>query len=196
MKIILIRHGEAVKNLRDCHGGAGTELTRQGQFQNRIAAKKATEIYDGKPIVVFYSGRQHIIETANFLSSFWAVSMVMDNRVAPLYLGVLDGLSRAEAIQQYPEAALSLERWRRHEGNIDKITIPESELFNEFLNRVNSFLKESYLSYNENCICVVGSRSVLMMFINLTKHSPQCLPGCYEHLSIPNGFVGLYDYEL
>src|SRR4051794_30546042 len=122
MQLLLVRHGESIKNIEDRHGGSGAPLTPTGVEQILNMCAHVKKVY-GQPSAVFYSNRIHVQESAEMISSLFQVPLLHDPRIEPMYLGVLDGLSRVEAARLHPRAAASLEQWRETGRDLDKLEI-------------------------------------------------------------------------
>jgi broad specificity phosphatase PhoE len=82
-------------------------------------------------------------------------------------LGVLAGLSRDEALLNYPEAAQRLELWRKGCLKIDKLLIPSAEPVDSFKERVAKVLNEWVACNSHPTIVAVCTRSTLIMMTNL-----------------------------
>ncbi len=196
MNIMLVRHGESIKNIEDRHGGAGAPLTSIGIEQIlRVCGQIASD--HGHPSVIFCSSRVHILESARLMADFLNVPLVQDSRIEPMYLGVIDGLSRAEAARTYPDAAEALESWRATGKGLEKLAIPEVERFEALMNRALDFLSERirHTADESPFTCIVGSNSILIMLINLLTRDWRLFPESYTNVITPNAFWAMYDFD-
>ncbi len=68
-QLVLIRHSEAEKTLRQVHGGLGTRLTSRGRADTVALAVRLTELKLYEPQTVIFTGpRPQAAETAELLS--------------------------------------------------------------------------------------------------------------------------------
>lgn len=168
--ILLVRHPEARKNVEDRHGGEGTSLTKVGIEQcNKIARYILSNFNAHEHCVLVGHNVQQMRETADLLGSLLGVSPSWDERLKGLHLGVLANLSRAEAVYKWPDAANSLELWRRGLLQIDQLHIPNIEPLDVFRSRIENALKEWINMLNVNLLIAVCSRSTLIMLVNLIE---------------------------
>jgi broad specificity phosphatase PhoE len=179
--IILTRHAECHKNIRDEHGGTGDTLTRRGRRQLRTIAENirgVVEEFGIRLARICYSDVIQASETAAYLSERLGVPFVSDPRIAPLDLGVLAGLSRQRAAATYPRAAEQMEMWRRGELEIRELDLPSAESFNHFWSRGEEFVRE--IIADESSSVVVSSRSTLIMLLNMLLGRSPASPRSYH----------------
>ena len=168
--ILLVRHAEAQKNLEDRHGGGGTPLTKKGVKQCAAIAQYILDEYAPleRCLLVGHAVPQ-VKECVEFLSNTLHISLIWDERLRGIDLGVLAGLSREEAAKRWPEAARRLDLWRRGQWRIDRLEIPNAEPINEFRHRVEEMLTEWLKMQDVNLLIVVSTRSTLIMLVNLIR---------------------------
>lgn len=167
-RVVLIRHAESTKSRENRHGGIGLPLTERGiaethelakwLFENLISNPATTKIYSGNVL----QARQ----TSEVLSEPANIPITVDDRLRNIDLGILAGLSEEEAIKQYPDAALSLENWRRGLIPIEQVYIPNAETMFQFHSRIKGFLQDLF---DDNLLCaiIVGTRSVAVAITNI-----------------------------
>jgi broad specificity phosphatase PhoE len=208
--MLLVRHGEALKNLEDRSGGAGTPLTPEGRRQmaavpGQVAVLGRGAAHDrgvepgagqrlpsARPEVIYYCERTQVEESARILAEAWSVPMLADRRIEPLYLGVLDGLSRQAALERDRETASALDAWRRGHRSLAGLEIPAAESFDSFLVRAEGFLRDRRSEPAERVVCVVGTRSILIMLKNLLLGDARDFPRGYTIHDVPHGLEGFY----
>src|ERR1035437_3084575 len=121
--VLLLRHAEALKNIEDRHGGAGTGLTNNGlQDCVRIAAF-LREVTQGTTPCLFGHRVPQVQMTVNSLAGALDLSPIWDERLHGIDLGLLAGLSRDEASQRYPDSARRLDLWREGRLRIDELAL-------------------------------------------------------------------------
>ena len=102
MKIILARHGETTGDIEDRYGGDYDDhLTENGENQSQELAK---QLGDKGIQALFTSPKIRAQETAAFVGEALGleVSTIDDSRERNGY-GVLTGMTKADALRQYPE---------------------------------------------------------------------------------------------
>lgn len=68
-KLIVIRHGESYKNLKNIDGGKGTTLTEQGKTQvlKKCELLISNSVVDDNSIMYVSTDRIQILETASII---------------------------------------------------------------------------------------------------------------------------------
>lgn len=194
--IILVRHAECYKNVRDEQGGKGDILTKNGKKQLTSLSKKIEQLniqYQTPASILFYSDVNQIMQTAKYLSIRLDVPAKVDERIAPLNLGVLDGLSKEEAMVKFPAEASQLEKWREGKLEIRDLQIPCAESFDTFWNRGNSFITE--LTKNCTSAIVIGSRSILILLMNILLIQNPYVNGKYYPYNFSCAGIAYFSYS-
>jgi len=170
--ILLIRHVESYKNIRDEHGGKGDKLTIYGHNQiERILTSikfiQNTFLLENKCKFngIWCSEIIQINETATLLGNFLSLQKHFDDRIRSLNLGLLSGLSKKDALKRHPKVANDLEKWRQDKLEIIDLIIPEAEIFQDFYQRGQDFI--NYISNTKLNPIIIGSRSILILLLNI-----------------------------
>jgi broad specificity phosphatase PhoE len=167
---LLLRHPEAWKTVEDRHGGEGTNLTSKG-FQQCDAITHYILTNHGPVHNAALVGHRapQVHATVQHLSMKLGIRPTWDERLHGIGLGVLSGLSRAEAVEQWPNEAKRLELWRKGKLSIDDLRIPQAEPFDKFHKRVESVLADWLSMTGVSPLVAVCTRSVLIMLVNLIE---------------------------
>ena len=182
--IIIARHGESLKNVQDRHGGPGEPLTAKGkeEVDNLVSSISKISV---QPRIIYCSNIPQVLETARILSDSLIAKITFDERIRPLDLGVLSGLSREEALQRYPGPAELMEKWRRGEIEIGQLEIPLAEGLEAFWKRGLSFIDS--IKYQKGLDIIVGTRSILTLLISILLKRGIEPGGGYKAIEIPSG---------
>lgn len=176
--VILIRHAEATKNVEDRHGGIGGELTARGTLHAREFAKDAVR-YFGSVATIISGDKPQCIATAGIFAEQLGLQYKIADGLQPFYLGVLDGLSKAEAMERYPTYAQLMERWRRGFNEIDTLNISGASDLLKFYEQ--GILFEERLRNESMPLIFVGTRSLLVLMWNVfRKRRPISGGGYFE----------------
>lgn len=126
MKIFLVRHGETTGDVEDRYGGSYDDhLTDLGKEQLAVTANNLV----GKGIeVILTSPLIRAKESAEIISSKTACPVEIVNGLEERSYGVLGGLTKAEALEKYPEVV------EAHKNPLN--TDPEGESYDDFKDRV------------------------------------------------------------
>lgn len=106
-------------------------------------------------------------ETAQIISGLIDVEFQEMTAVRNIFLGVLDGLSRQEAMRCYPEPARELEEWRAGARSIEDVFIPQAETMEDFYERIFGFVGQC--SAQARDVVLVGTRSVGVAVANVVE---------------------------
>lgn len=194
-RIILLRHAHSEKNAEDRHGGEGRILTSSGY--NELARltlylKMNVQICNPR---IFYTPITQAEISARYLGEQFQTICNADQRIRPLSLGVLSGLSREEAVKLFPEPAKRLEEWRKGNLRFDQLKIPNAENFSDFWDRGTSFLKDRLVAPNEvSDLLIVGTRSVLILLLNVLLRNTFLAGQPYSVFDFSNSGVTILRY--
>ncbi len=131
MKIFLIRHGETTGDIEDRYGGSYDDhLTELGQSQ----LEKTAQSLVGKGIeVIFTSPLIRAQESAAIIAEATHAPVEIRDGLQERHYGVLTGLTKAEALEKYPDVV---------EAHKDpRITDPGGESYEDFQTRILASFK-------------------------------------------------------
>lgn len=135
MKIYLVRHGETTGDIEDKYGGDYEDnLTERGQQQSRQLVEKLKN----KGIeIIYHSPRIRATQTAQIVAEKLRVKteVINDIRERNAY-GILTGLTKAEALEKYPDKVAELKKNKLYHNVIG------SEKYEHFKKRVIKALDE------------------------------------------------------
>lgn len=184
--ISLLRHGEALKNLRDEHGGDGSSLSPEGQAQAKAVASTFASWRPRQPIVLSINKAQ-CVETARILAIELQAGDPEVLDFPTFSLGVLDGLSIEATRERFAAYAQILDRWRSGTAEAAELAaIPGTTSAETYFRLGKHFLS----SLSERCVgadlFVVCTRSVLVCFGNIVLGNSPAPGGNYREIVWPN----------
>jgi len=183
--IILVRHAESLKNIKDIQGGSGEPLTSFGRKQIISLANsfKALGVSNVNSVIISVPCVQ-TSETSNILSRNTGIPIEKMHSFIPLNLGVIHGLSNAEIKTLYPQMYDRLIRWRHRQIDISELNIPGMENPNDFFDRGKEIL--SNITPNKYNI-FVATNSLYILLLNILLGPNGCFgDGGYKCYNVPN----------
>lgn len=183
-KIILIRHAQSIKNLKDIHGGKGESLTALGKKQASDLADRLFKIgISYENAIIAAPQNIQTKETEEIISEKLNLPRYDISDFRPLYLGIVHGLSNEEVADKYPQIFDLLSRWRNKELEICDLLIPQMENIFEFYNRGKKVLdKINKGKYN----IFIATNSLYILLLNILFGNTCIKGGGYKHFDIPN----------
>lgn len=183
-KIILIRHAQSIKNLKDIHGGKGESLTALGKKQASDLADRLLKIgISYENAIIAAPQNIQTKETEEIISEKLNLRRYNISDFRPLYLGVVHGLSNEVVADKYPQIFDLLSRWRNKELEICDLLIPQMENIFEFYNRGKKVLdKINKGKYN----IFIATNSLYILLLNILFGNTCIKGGGYKHFDIPN----------
>ncbi len=101
MKIIVIRHGESEGDILNVHEGrADLELTKKGHMQAEKMSKWVCDNY--KIDKIYCSPLKRAYKTAEYLSYYSNVQLIIEENLMEFNNGLIAGLDRLVAAEKYP----------------------------------------------------------------------------------------------
>ena len=179
-KLFLIRHGQSNSNVQKilmAHPEPGKNpLTEKGKEQIK---KSAGQLKNKKIKIIFSSPVQRTMETAKIISEEIGAKIIVDERLAEVESGKMEGKSWEEYLKLYPQ-----------ELNPGKTDEKGVEGIKEIKKRLESFLEDINNKYKGENIAVVshgGPLKVLNgMLLNMSEKETLSLPmlknGEFENL--------------
>lgn len=188
--IILIRHAESFKNLKDIHGGHGEALTDYGKYQTNILSNRLKRIgVCSSKSVIIYAENIQTKETAEIISKNLKIPAKLLSDYRPLHLGIVHGLSNAEVAEQHPEAFTLLQQWRKKEIEICDLKIPKMESPEEFYLRGLRILQR--LDKGKFNI-FIATNSLYILLLNILLGNSCEKGGGYRHFDIQNCGISVF----
>ncbi len=198
-KIILIRHAQSLKNIKDIHGGSGESLTSKGRNEVSSLVEKLVKMgVNCDNSVIISAPSIQTKETAEIISKKLNIINFDIPNFKPLFLGVVHGLSNELVLREYPDVFRLLSKWRNKELEICDLKIPEMENPVEFYNRGLKILdKLDKGKYN----IFIATNSLYILLLNILFGNTCLKGGGYKHFDIPNCGITVFNkkngnYEL
>lgn len=183
-KIFLIRHGETLWNSEHrIQGHIDSPLTPTGLAQAQALAQRLQK----QSFAALYSsdlGRAY--QTAQYLAKTTGLPIIVDPRLRERNLGCLQGLTRSEAQQQFPE------EYQLYKTLDPDYLIPNGESLRQFRQRCISCLEEIVQKHPGEHILVVSHGGVL---INVFKHILQLPYDMPRRFEIFNVSLNVFSYQ-
>lgn len=159
MKILLIRHGETTGDIEDRYGGSYDDpLTEGGREQLQETAKRLTGVQIDK---LYSSTLIRAKESAEIINSVLKTQLELTDGLRERDYGVLGGLTKQEALEQYPEAV----ELHKDPANTDPGGEPQANFTERVLNTFKSIL-----SQKQDSITIVsngGPIKVILRHLNM-----------------------------
>jgi broad specificity phosphatase PhoE len=195
--VVLIRHGEAFKNLQDRHGGGDPRLTAAGRAQCLSIRRHLDDeglVGRSRALVLCHEAAQ-VLETVRACDLAKVASVEHCNGLRAISLGELSGLSRTEAATRYPAAAARLEGWRAGTVRLSDLDLPGGEDASHFVGRVVECVRPRAISNvgTFSTVIVVGTRSILIALHNSLALDDRFSFSRYEPWEFSNGSVTRWD---
>ena len=165
MKILLIRHGETTGDVEDRYGGAYDDhLSELGREQLQMTADK---LAGTQVAALYHSTLIRAKESAEIVNQVLQTEIVAVDGFKERDYGVLGGLTKAEALEKYPEAV---------EAHKDpKNTDPEGESQADFKERVLATFETVHSSGNEIVIILAHGGSLKVILRHLSQPIPDSI---------------------
>lgn len=160
MKLLLIRHGQTTGDLEDRYGGwYDDSLTQKGREQLQVTAEK---LIGTKVDAIFSSSLIRAVESAKIINTVLKTEVVIIEGLKERNYGVLGGLTKAEALEKYPEVVAL----HKDYANTD----PEGESWSDFNQRVIGAFTTIINQSLETVIIVShgGSIKAILRHLNLS----------------------------
>jgi broad specificity phosphatase PhoE len=173
--LYLVRHGETVHNLEGrIQGHTDSPLTPLGIRQAKAAAARlASEKFDA----IYSSDLGRAISTAEIISAPHNLPIQTTVLIREAYLGEVQGLTRMEFEEKYPE---NYRKWREDSVHCRP---PEAETLENLISRCGDFLRELSEKYNSNerVLAVVHGGSLRGLICAACNQDPEFFR--YIHMS-------------
>lgn len=192
-KILLIRHAESKKNIKDIHGGSGEGLTEQGVLQAKKTVSSLLDMgINPSNSILIYPPNLQVVETAEIFKNMIGLRQEVIEEFKPLDLGIIGGLSNKEVKEKYPECFNLMNKWRSKEIEICDLTIPEMESPVAFFERGKIVLKKIQHGKYNIFIC---TNSLYILLLNILFGNLPVQGGGYKHFDIHNCGISLFEYN-
>jgi len=187
--IILIRHGKSIKNEQDRHGGRGSELVVSSYDEIELAAKALSQ-FDFNVNEILFTPRKQCEETAVILGNLLNLKIEIVSELAPIHLGIIDGLSNEEVKNLYPNVVESMKKWRNGEIEINELKIPGMGDSADFFEKGRSFL-DRLISEKKSKI-IVATRSILVLLTSVMLNRNTEIGGNYREIKWGNSAYAIF----
>jgi broad specificity phosphatase PhoE len=165
MDLIYLRHAEALKNKSGIHGGSGTELSETGVSQAIATGQRLKSNTPNTKYMIVGGTSNHVIRTAQCIQQSLNCTMQFFTELDGIDLGVLHGMSEAEAQASHPAAYDMLVSWSTGKLGINDLKIEGMEDPINFKGRIFKKLTEIEAEF-EHKVVLVGTRSNLILIEN------------------------------
>ncbi|MBX7266932.1 alpha/beta fold hydrolase [Micromonospora sp. Llam7] len=191
--IVLARHVETEKNLRDIHGASGlASVTLRGQDQVAHLARTLRSRAVTLTAVVATPTPQ-AVSSARLIAGELQLPYEGELGLPAVHLGVAAGLSTAELRSAHPQAHRSIDLFRARVISAAELEIPASEAAKDLEKRLVGWWRTEGRKRCRDRL-VVGSNSTVLMISHLLNG---VLPtdSRYRYLATPNGTARMWREE-
>jgi probable phosphoglycerate mutase len=162
--VLLVRHGETSETADHRYPSArDLPLSEHGRAQ---AAALVQALRDVTLDAVLTSESRRARETAEILAAGSGLALESFPQLAEMHFGQLGGLTLDEALQAFPEV------FKRWQTNPFEVTLPDGEVFLDFVGRVRRTRRELSRAWAGRTIAVVTHGGVIGVWRCLEEGRP------------------------
>lgn len=192
---MLVRHGEAIKNVNKEHGGAGTSLTTQGINEARSLKNTLNSMELTSPIYRVINKPQ-CIQTNNFIRETENTTPNEIISFPTFNLGIADGLSEEALRENHPYEHQILQRWRSGEIEAHELSaITGATNAKDYFRIGEEFLCDIKESLKYHDIILIATRSVLVVLSNILLGNTPQPGGKYKEITWPNTAYATFSFD-
>jgi probable phosphoglycerate mutase len=163
-KIYAVRHGETEWNkIGKQQGHLNSNLTESGKLQARAMGDGLLKI---KFDACYSSDLGRAIETSEIISNFIKIDFITDSRLRERNLGTLQGLTKSEFKDKYPD------EWMKFNRNDPEYELPEGESIRQRYERAINCIEDIALKNDNKTILLVTHGGILMSMMYKTLKLP------------------------
>ena len=184
MKLLLVRHGESEGNVAKVLQGQQEHPLSEHGLEQAESLSAYLEKNLKAPSHVYSSPLERAKATAQICTQGYSAEIQTDARLMEIHNGVLQGLTWAQAQEQYPEVCHELSNsplW---------IPIPEAEIPEQAFQRVHQFIEQLFAHHNSTDQIWIFSHGGIL------QHFVARLLGCDRLWGISIPPTGLFEFEL
>ncbi len=194
MKLFLIRHGEAIKNVQNRHGQFANDLglTEQGILDCKAIAVEIKKLF---PVIhkIYTSEAKPAVETAGILSQSLNTKVIVLNNFKSLHYGIVCGLSTEEVRNLFPDISRQIELYNTNKLHPKDFTIPEMESLSSFENRINGQLNHILeIETDESIVIIIVHASTFNLLLNSIQIYPMKVETCAFYRYSANNLATAY----
>jgi broad specificity phosphatase PhoE len=189
MNTYLVRHGQTTGDVENRYGGDYDDhLTALGQRQSREVAEKLAKF---KPEAIYASPKIRAKETAQIIKEAVGPStqlVIIDDFRERNRYGVLSGLTKEEALSQFPDEVKKL-------GD-ENATLTDGEDYESFGKRVRAALAKIEAGEYSDIAVITHGGPIRYIFREILKQGDIEIGDCaYAKLSNDNGAYALLERD-
>lgn len=180
---LFVRHAESDKNRKEITGGAGEPLTELGQEQVERLFQVYLKKFAHPNLEIWANKVVQVHQTAHILSNKLNIPYLIDPNLKPAGMGILNGLSRSEASNMYPDLSDRMKSWRNGEIEACELNVPGMKdpgvYWKERIDHLCSLC-------DGNPKIIICSRSIMVWAHNFVNNHTPDPGGGYKHVRIDN----------
>jgi broad specificity phosphatase PhoE len=169
--------------MKEVTGGSGEPITEQGHTQIEKLCQMYLKNFIHPNIEIRTNKVIQVHETARILANKLNIPYLIDKNLCPAHMGILNGLSRFDADNLYPELSERMKRWRNGEIEACELNVPG-------MKNPQVYWKERIDHLISLCDgkpkIIVCSRSIMVWAHNFVNNHTPNPGGLYKHVAIDN----------
>ncbi len=178
MKMLLVRHGEILSNIKKVYSGrSNEELTDRGAAQAVDISKK---LKNYNIDAIYSSPMKRTLQTAGIIGEALKQNVRSDESFQELKMGPWEGLSEDNVAQTYPE------EWKMWLKKPADLRLVGRETLDELLERVLMGIRKIYQKSSDETVLIVTHVAIIRVL--LLWHSGKSL-NLYKSIDVPNAIV-------
>jgi broad specificity phosphatase PhoE len=180
MRLIILRHAESKKNLKNTIGGPGAPLTARGRRCSRRTASRIRSRVQ-VPSHIYCAPTVQTLATGRFINGLLPrCELTSTPLLTPIRLGRLSGSSIADAQRTSARDLQALEAWNRGAIDIAELSIGGMQSPWDFYR--SGLLLLVRIGETTRCACVVATRSNLILLWHIKKRNTPNPGGGYTNV--------------
>ncbi len=184
MKLLMVRHGEILSNVRKIYAGrSAEELTERGLAQ---AAEVAERLRHRDVHALYSSPIRRAVQTAQIIGEAIGLEPVTEYAFREMEMGPWEGMSEKDIARLYPE------QWRIWQSRPAELKLRGRETLEDLLKRVLAGIQDIRRSMGEGRRVVVVTHVAVIRVLLLRQEGKSL--NLYKKIHVPN--AGIFEIEL